>query len=239
MDPIDTAGFGSKGFSSKFLLLDEEATLDPEENLGRELYHLRRAGRPAFRTWRNRDCVVLGRFLRAEEEVHLDRASRLGVPVLKRYSGGGAVFHDPGNINYSLYLQEEDLPGVDVETSQRILSFPVIRVLEEMGLPWQWVAPNSIYLMGAKVSGSAQARSRGRILHHGTLLVQTDLDKLRYLLKEGGRSRTAPVVNLGDVVPGAGIGRIERALRASIRSVDGDEESPPSLQNVHTSFHHS
>ncbi len=149
---------------------------------------------------------------------HLEEAGRLGVPVLKRASGGGAVFHDPGNLNYSLYLEEVQLPVFGVEASLQALSFPVTRLLEAMGLPWEWVAPNSIYVSGRKVSGSAQARSRGRILHHGTLLVETDLIKMERLLKEGGRSRTAPVVNLAELVPGITVARAEANLRASFES---------------------
>ncbi len=202
-------------------LLREETTFDPAENLERESRYLREAGSPSLRLWRNSDCVVLGRFLKAGEEVHLDRAARLHVPVLKRTSGGGAVYHDLGNINYSLYLRGEALPGFDLEDSLRELSFPVIRVLEAMGVPWEWVAPNSIYVGGKKISGSAQARSGGRVLHHGTLLVQTDLERLRYLLKEGGRSRTAPVVNLEDIVHGINVEEVEAAFGTFIRATNG------------------
>lgn len=192
--------------------LREEATFDPVENLRRESLYMRRVDYPSLRVWRNSDCVVLGRFLKAGEEVHLDRAAPLHIPVLKRPSGGGAVFHDLGNINYSLYLREEALPGFDVEMSLRELSFPVINVLNELGVPWEWVPPNSICVGGKKVSGSAQARSRGRILHHGTLLVETDLDRLRYLLKEGGKSKTSPVVNLADIVQGITVEEVVKAF---------------------------
>jgi lipoate-protein ligase A len=219
-----------EGIAGELSLLREEATFDPSENLERESRYMREADSPSLRVWRNSDCVVLGRFLKAGDEVHLDRAARLGVPVLKRPSGGGAVFHDMGNINYSLYLREEALPGFDLEVSLRVLSFPVVRVLEEMGVPWEWVPPNSIYVRGKKVSGSAQARSGGRILHHGTLLVETDLDRLRHLLKEGGRSRTAPVVNLGDITPGIKAEDVVAAFKASIPVGDGGIERPYSFE---------
>ncbi len=180
---------------------------------------MRNVNGPSFRIWRNSDCVVLGRFLKPEEEVHLGEAKRLGVPVLKRVSGGGAVFHDPGNLNYSLYLEEANLPACDVEESLRLLSFPVTRLLQSLGLPWEWVEPNSIYVSGRKISGSAQARSRGRILHHGTLLVNTDLEKMERLLKKGGRSRVAPVENLAGMKPGIAIEQVEAELAAYTRTI--------------------
>lgn len=216
-DPLRDEG---KGVPGKFVELEEVITFDPAENLYRESRNMMEAPAPSFRVWRSRDCVVLGRFLNAGEEVYLDRSERLGVPVLKRPSGGGAVFHDLGNINYSLYLLEEHLPAFGVEASLRTLSFPVTRLLDEMGVSWRWMPPNDIYVEEGKISGSAQARSRGRVLHHGTLLARSDLDKLRHLLKEGGRSRVAPVANLLDGLPGVSVEDIEAMLKAVIRSQD-------------------
>jgi lipoate-protein ligase A len=209
-------------FAGELVILEDEATFDPGKNLRREQYYMRHASAPSLRIWRNSDCIVLGRFLDAGEEVYLDRAERLGVPILKRPSGGGAVFHDLGNVNYSLYLQEETLPAFGLEMSLKGLCFPVINALDEMGVPWEWRPPNSVYVMGKKISGSAQARTGGRVLHHGTLLVETDLDKLRCLLKEGGRSRMAHVVNLVDIVPGISVEEVEAALAAYIKAGDGD-----------------
>jgi len=197
-------------------LLSETETFDPEENLRREALYLSSTTAPSGRVWRNRECVVLGRFLRAEDEVHVERASADGVPVLKRTSGGGAVFHDLGNINYSIYLPSSEYAGFGIEESQGLLSYPVIGVLEHLMLPWKWVPPNNIYVDGRKVSGSAQARSQGRILHHGTLLVCCDLEKMAFLLKRGGRSRTAEVANLGEFVPGLGLGDAEGLMKDSL-----------------------
>ena len=183
-------------------LIREEATLDPALNLERDAAYWREWEGNLARVWRNDRCVVLGRFLKAEEEVYLDRAEDLGVPVLKRASGGGAVYHDPGNLNYSLYLDLGGLAPGGIAESLRRLSFPVTALLSGLGIPWEWVPPNNVFVEGRKISGSAQARSRGRLLHHGTLLVSCDLETMRTLLKPGGRSRHAPVINLCEVLPG-------------------------------------
>ncbi len=201
-------------FPFSFVMLEEEPTLDPLENLRREDIYLKRTGPPSFRLWRNADCVILGRFLKAEEEVNLEEAARQGVPILKRASGGGAVFHDPGNINYSFYLDEKDLPAWKLEESLRLLSLPIARLLDALGIPWEWKPPNGVFICGRKVSGSAQVRTRGRVLHHGTLLVETNLAKLERLLKRGGRSRNAPVINLSQVIPGFSVEEAWRLLRA-------------------------
>ena len=178
----------------------EAVTFDPGLNLERETRYMKMVEVPSFRVWRSTDSVVLGRFLEPAEEAHLDRARILDVPVLRRPSGGGAVFHDLGNINYSIYLPQGRTPVFGIEESLKNLSFPVTDLLDSLGIPWSWEPPNNVYVLGRKISGSAQARSGGRLLHHGTLLVDSNLERMGQLLKPGGRSRIAPVVNLSEIV---------------------------------------
>ncbi|MHB8896902.1 MAG: lipoate--protein ligase family protein, partial [Candidatus Geothermincolia bacterium] len=126
----------------------ERPTFDPALNLERESAYMNAVETPAFRVWRSTDSVVLGRFLDPAAEVQLARARKLGVPVLKRMSGGGAVFHDLGNVNYSIYLRRDRVPGSSVEESLRLLSFPVTRLLDSLGVRWSWNPPNNIYVLG-------------------------------------------------------------------------------------------
>jgi lipoate-protein ligase A len=197
----------------------ESTTFDPVANLDSEARLMGSVEFPSARVWRSSDCVVLGRFLLADEEVHLECAASLGIPVLHRPSGGGAVFHDLGNVNYSIYLPSSSPVGRGIEQSLRELSFPVLALLDKLGLPWSWVPPNNIYVAGRKISGSAQARHGGRLLHHGTLLVDTDLRRMCSLLKAGGRSCAAPVTNLKDWVPGI---EVEEAARLLMDIMSGD-----------------
>lgn len=215
LKPLDRT-LDLKGRPEGLLPVAESVTLDPFLNLERETAYLKTVEVPSFRVWRSTDSVVLGRFLEADREVHTAVAAELGVPVLRRPSGGGAVFHDPGNVNYSIYLPPGCAPGSGIEESLMALSFPVIELLERFGIPWSWEPPNNIYVSGGKISGSAQARSGGRLLHHGTLLVAADLDKMRRLLKAGGRSRVAPVANLDGVIAGMTVEEAERQLYSSL-----------------------
>lgn len=197
-------------------LVAEEITFDPGENLERERHNWKSLPFPAARVWKNNPCVVLGRFLSAEEEVYTARAAALGIPILRRPSGGGAVFHDPGNINYSLYLPYSGM-SLRIGESLRLLSYPVARLLDSLDIPWEWVPPNNICVNGKKISGSAQARGKGRLLHHGTLLVSCDLDMMRSLLKPGGRSQTAPVINLAELLPCITVENIAASLAEILR----------------------
>jgi len=197
-------------------LIEEETTFEPALNLARDAAYLQEAGAAGARVWRNDRCVVLGRFLEPEDEVHLGAAEEMGIPVLKRISGGGAVYQDLGNINYSLYLDADSLRIRGIGESLRQLSYPVISLLESLDIPWEWVPPNNVYVAGRKISGSAQAHRRGRVLHHGTLLVACDLKVMEALLKPGGRSRMASVINLDEVVPGIEVERVEEMLAQAV-----------------------
>ena len=210
-------------------LIREETTFDPALNLERDACYWRETGGNRARVWRNESCVVLGRFLKPEVEVNLGKAGELGIPVLKRASGGGAVYHDLGNLNYSLYLDLEGLRLQEISESLRALSYPVTSLLDSLGVPWRWVPPNNIYVEGRKISGSAQARRRGRLLHHGTLLVSCDLEMMRRLLKPGGRSTTAPVINLSEVVSGIEVEDVARLLAQAASRGSGTRHDPINL----------
>ena len=216
MEAVDHASY-ARECAERLLPVADSPTHDPALNIEREARYVKTVEQPSFRVWRSTDSVVLGRFLEPAREVHLELAAELGVPVLRRPSGGGAVFHDLGNINYSIYLPQGRTPGFSIEESLRALSFPVTDLLDSLGVPWSWEPPNNIFVFGRKISGSAQARSGGRLLHHGTLLVSTDTERMGQLLKPGGRSRIAPVVNLSELVRNITGEETEQLLHATLR----------------------
>ncbi|MCR4392524.1 MAG: lipoate--protein ligase family protein [Candidatus Acetothermia bacterium] len=163
---------------------------DPTVNLGLEEAILAQVaeGRmpPTLRIWRNGRCVVVGRGQRAEDEADLALCERYRVPVLKRPSGGGAVYHHPGNLNFSLYLPLSG-PWASVRGSQNRLSGLLAGAIRDrFGLPAE-AREGAVFVGEPKVSGSAQLRRRA-LLHHGTLLLWPDalsMDSLLLALRPG------------------------------------------------------
>ena len=122
--------------------------------------------------WRNRPAVVVGCYQNICREVHVRALLDRGIPVVRRMSGGGTVYHDLGNLNYTLISDQTGPLDYD-----RCLE-PVIRALNALGIPAQKNRTCDIAVDGKKISGSAQKIAGGRVLHHGTLLFDSDLSLL-------------------------------------------------------------
>lgn len=129
--------------------------------------------------WKNDRSLVLGKYQNVFEEINLKTAEDLDIKVARRNSGGGTVFHDKGNLNYSFIKDYNPNSFVDYD----VFLNPVISALESLGINAAKKRTSDIAIDGKKISGSAQAIAGGRILHHGTLLFDTDLSMLHDLLK--------------------------------------------------------
>jgi len=162
-----------------------------------------------LRLWRNTDCAIIGRFQCAKLEVDLEACHRLGIEIIRRFTGGGAVYHDSGNLNYSLRVSKDSLDWI---TSQNdfydFFLRAAIKALSRLGI--SEISTNSgrgIWVRGMKLSGIAGYTSRDFYFGHGTLLVDSDLDKLRRILtvssregiKTSVRSNPSAVTNLSDL----------------------------------------
>lgn len=186
----------------KFLRL---TTTDPYYNLAVEEYLFSHAEEEMLMLWQNAPSVILGKNQSAYAEVDLDYAERHGIRIARRITGGGAVYHDGGNVNYTFISPHPEKETLDFEGFSR----PIVEALASLGVPATLSGRNDLEVQGKKISGNAQYHRDGRVLHHGTLLFDTDLDVLEAVLhpdKEKIRSRAirsvrARVCNLRALLP--------------------------------------
>ncbi len=162
----------------------ENDARDPAFNQALEEYVFERVApdETLLMLWRNAPAVVCGCYQNAFAEVDMLRAAERGVKVIRGISGGGTVYQDPGNVNYSVIAPADD--RVDYA---RFIA-PVVEALNDLGIPAAMNRTCDIAVNGLKVSGSAQKTAKGRVLHHGTLLYDTDLRAL-HALADGRRGK--------------------------------------------------
>jgi len=145
-------------------------------HLAAEEYLLKQGNEDIFMLWQDTPSVVIGKHQRLRSEVDQEWAEREQVHVARRFSGGGAVYHDLGNVNLTFIETTPRLPEF-VTYLQRTLDF-----LNSMGLMATGGERLGIYLNGLKISGSAQCLYKDRVLYHCTLLYDTDLTALNQAL---------------------------------------------------------
>ncbi len=135
-----------------------------------------------FYTW-NRSAVSIGRFQKLEEVVNLERCREEGVDVVRRITGGGAVYHDSqGEITYSIAAPVE-LISKDITKSYEIIGEWISKALGYLGINASFQPINDITVEGKKISGSAQTRRRGALLQHGTILYRLKPELMFSVLK--------------------------------------------------------
>jgi len=160
------------------LCLNDPQT-DPYFNLAAEEYMLRNWSDDCFMLWRNEPSVIVGRHQNTLAEINIDYVKQNKIKVVRRLSGGGAVFHDLGNINFTFIENTHDSQPINF---QKYLQ-PVITVLHSLEIDARFEGRNDLVIDGKKISGNAEHVYRGRILHHGTLLFASDLTGLSNALQ--------------------------------------------------------
>ena len=190
--------------SEKLYFMDIRST-DPTYNLALEEYLLlNHTQGEILLLWQNANTIVIGRNQNTEEEINRPFVEEHGITVVRRTTGGGAVYHDMGNLNYS-FIQDVG----DPETmSIAALAVPVVNALATMGVTAEVSGRNDILVDGKKISGVAQRMAKNRILHHGTLLYASDPDMVAGALKvrqdkfvsKSAKSVRARIGNIRDYV---------------------------------------
>lgn len=148
-------------------------TTDPAFNLAAEqfVFDSLPKDRNYLMLWQNENAVIIGKYQNTAAQINEQYVRAHGIKVVRRLSGGGAVYHDLGNLNYTFItdaIQPEKL-------NMRIFCEPVVNALRELGVPAEINGRNDITIKGKKISGNAQYLREERVMHHGTLLFDSDL----------------------------------------------------------------
>lgn len=163
------------GGSSLAVRYLETGSQDPFYNLAFEEYVLKnRKDGDYLILWQNENTIVVGQNQNTDEEINRSFAEEHHINVVRRSTGGGAVYHDLGNLNYSFITDSGSAENLTMER----FTAPIVSALRQLGLQAEASGRNDILVEGKKVSGTAQRLLGNRILHHGTLLFDSDPDMI-------------------------------------------------------------
>ncbi|VVB77398.1 Lipoate-protein ligase A subunit 1 [uncultured archaeon] len=214
----------------KFRLISKDYPEDPYTNIALDeaIFTEVMKGRspPTFRFYRNANAVILGCFQTAEEEVDMEYADANSIKVVKRITGGGAVYHDLGNLNYSIVAKDSFKIGLDVQKLFSTMMSGAVRAFADIGMNAEMGRLNDVSVGGKKILGAAATIDSGALLFHAAVLVDTDLNRLASVLKipgiklkdKGIKTVLERVTNI-KAVSGKGVEEVRKAL------LDGYAES--------------
>jgi len=189
------------------IFIENEGVTDPHLNLALEEYIARNlsADEDYLLFYINEPSIIIGRNQITIEEVNQDYIENNNIHVVRRVSGGGAVYHDLGNLNFSFITNHDVTKLHDFKK----FTAPVIDVLKGLGLSAELIGRNDILIEGKKISGAAQFSTGKRMISHGTLLFNTDLSevakalnvKMSKIESKGHKSVRSRVANISEFLP--------------------------------------
>ncbi len=210
---------------------------DPAENLAVEKYLTMNAeeGSCVLFLWQNAGTIVIGRNQNIYSEVDVKAAESDGIRIVRRMSGGGAVFHDLGNLNFT-FISRSLYHDVDKQIEV------VLNAVRLLGIDAQRTGRNDLTAEGGKFSGHAFFKSGSYRYHHGTLIVNVDTENMKYLTpskeklrSKGVKSVKSRVVNLQDLSPEITIDSMKDAMIKAFESTYGLESERLELEEIYSS----
>ena len=188
--------------------IDNEGITDPQINLALEEYVLNNFGeKDTFLLFYiNKPSIIIGRNQNTVEEINTDFVDKNNIKVVRRLSGGGAVYHDEGNLNFSFITKD------DGDSFHNFAKFtkPVVEALNKIGVPAELVGRNDLLVKGRKISGNAQFSTKGRMFSHGTLMLDSEIEnvvkalnvKKEKIESKGIKSIRSRVANISEFLNG-------------------------------------
>ncbi|RDY23780.1 lipoate--protein ligase [Romboutsia maritimum] len=159
------------------LLIYNEKT-NPYFNLAMEEYLLKNFNEDMFILWRNEPSIIIGKNQNTLSEINFEYVKEHSIPVVRRQSGGGAVFHDLGNINFTFIACNNNS-----FSDFRRFTQPIIDLLRTLNVHAEFSGRNDLLIDGKKFSGNAQYNYKNKVMHHGTLLFSSQITNLSNALK--------------------------------------------------------
>ncbi|MCX2838804.1 lipoate--protein ligase [Salinimicrobium sp. MT39] len=187
------------------MLCIKHHSTDPYFNIATDEYIFKHIKEDCFMLWRNDNAIIVGKHQNTQAEINHDYVKERGIKVVRRLSGGGAVYHDLGNLNFSFTRTGENYEMIDFERYTR----PIIAVLKELGVNAKFEGRNDLTIEGKKFSGNAEHVFKNKVLHHGTLLFSSEMTDVSGALKinplkykdRGVKSVPNRVTNISDHLP--------------------------------------
>ncbi|MCL1703432.1 lipoate--protein ligase [Lysinibacillus sp. Bpr_S20] len=212
------------------IFVDNKRIHDPRINLAIEEYLLKTMDvekDPVLLFYINQPSIIIGKNQNTIEEINTDYVEDNGIIVVRRLSGGGAVYHDLGNLNYSFITRDDG----DSFMNYKKFTQPVVDALAKMGVHAELSGRNDILAEGRKVSGNAQFSTKGRMFSHGTLMFDTEIDAVVSALKvkkdkiesKGIKSIRSRVANISEFLKDKMT--VEEFRLEILKSIFGGEEN--------------
>lgn len=217
-------------------------TTDPAWNLAAEQYvfDCLPKDRAYFMLWQNDRAIIIGKHQNTLAEINERYVKEQGIRVVRRLSGGGAVYHDLGNLNFTFIADAAQTDGLDMQ----LFCQPVVRTLQAMGVDARVNGRNDMTIDGKKFSGNSQYVKAGRVMHHGTILFDSDLTAVSQALQvdpekikaKGVSSVRSRVTNVAEHLgEGASLEGFRRLLLRNVLEENGGEEyvfTPADLEQI-------
>lgn len=164
------------------MLLIKGLNFDAFSNIATEEYLLKEKNEEIFILWQNEPAIIVGKHQNALAEINVPFVMANKIPVVRRLTGGGTVFHDKGNINFT-FIKNADDAGKMIDF--RKYAGPILEGLQSLGLQAEFSPRNDIFIDNKKISGNAEHiyAKKKRVLHHGTLLFDSDLNFLNEAIR--------------------------------------------------------